>query len=111
MNKVLLDILSKVIWAVLCGVCTFCITQIKKLHKASKSREEDLSLIKAALRHTLRNVLMSDYNTYKERGWCSHLEKEEYSATYDTYHALNGNGVMTHKDEEVLTLPDNPPVN
>lgn len=101
-------ILSKVVWAALCFISGLCVTQFKKLKATSEARENDMSIIKDALRHTLRSVLISDYEKFMARGWCSHLEKEEYSATYDTYHALNGNGVVTHKKEEVMDLPDHP---
>ena len=109
MQKVLIDLLSKSVWAILCFLCSVCLTQLHKLKKVNKKRKDDLDLIKEALRHTLRNVLISDYEKFKNRGWCSHLEKEEYTATYNTYHNLNGNGVVTHKNEDVLNLPDRPP--
>lgn len=121
MNKIWIDILSKAIWAVLCFICGWALTKIRKYKEQIAQREQDaeendrklesdLELIKDALRHTLRNVLLSDYDTFTTRGWCSHLEKEEYTATYNTYHNLNGNGVVTHKNQEVLNLPDQPPV-
>lgn len=116
-----LGIASKAIWAILSFVCGWALTKIRKYRAEALQREQqqeeddrkladDLELIKDALRHTLRNVLLSDYDTFTERGWCSHLEKEEYTATYTTYHNLNGNGVVTHKNQEVLNLPDQPPV-
>ena len=107
------DLLSKVVWAVLCFICGLLSTQLKKLRAREKAREKsltaDIAIIKDALRHTLRAVLISDYDKYVSRGWCSALEKQEYQASYETYHALNGNGVVTHKDETVLELPDHPP--
>lgn len=110
MNKIVLDIISKVIWALLCFICSLFIAKWTKVKKSIHNKEEDMNIIKDALRHTLRNILISDYNEFTRRGWCSHLEKEEYSATYDTYHSLNGNGVVTHKNDEVLNLPDEPPL-
>nr|DAP55325.1 MAG TPA: holin family protein [Caudoviricetes sp.] len=116
-----LGIASKAIWAILSFICGWALTKIHK-HRAEaiqrereaaendKKLESDIELIKDALRHTLRNVLISDYDTFTNRGWCSHLEKEEYTATYATYHSLNGNGVVTHKNKEVLNLPDQPQV-
>ena len=116
-----LGIASKTIWAILSFVCGWALTKIRKYRTEAIQKEkqkeddekklaEDIDLIKDALRHTLRNVLLSDYDLFTERGWCSHLEKEEYAATYATYHNLNGNGVVTHKNQEVLNLPDQPPV-
>ena len=103
------DLLSKVVWAVLCFISGLLLTQLKKQRAREKSLTDDIAIIKDALRHTLRGVLISDYEQYTSRGWCSALEKQEYQATYETYHALNGNGVVTHKDETVLELPDHPP--
>ena len=108
------DLLSKVVWAVLCFISGLLLTQLKKLRAREKAREKsltaDIAIIKDALRHTLRGVLISDYEQYTSRGWCSALEKQEYQATYETYHALDGNGVVTHKNEVILELPDHPQV-
>lgn len=108
------DLLSKVIWAVLCFVSGLLLTQLKKLRAREKAREkaltDDIAIIKEALRHTLRGVLISDCEQYTSRGWCSALEKQEYQATYETYHSLDGNGVVTHKNEAILELPDHPQV-
>lgn len=104
------DLLSKVVWAVLCFISGLLLTQLKKLRAREKAREksltDDIAIIKDALRHTLRGVLISDYEQYTSRGWCSALEKQEYLATYETYHALDGNGVVTHKNEAIMDLPD-----
>ena len=103
------DLLSKVVWAVLCFISGLLLTQLKKQRAREKSLTDDIAIIKDALRHTLRAVLISDYDKYVSRGWCSALEKQDYHASYETYHALIGNGVVTHKDETVLELPDHPP--
>lgn len=104
------DLLSKVVWAVLCFISGLLLTQLKKQRAREKSLTDDIAIIKDALRHTLRGVLISDYEQYTSRGWCSALEKQEYQATYKTYHALDGNGVVTHKNEAILELPDHPQV-
>ena len=108
------DLLSKVVWAVLCFISGLLLTQIRKLRAREKTREkaltDDIAIIKDALRQTLRGVLISDYEQYTSRGWCSALEKQEYQATYETYHALDGNGVVTHKNEVILELPEHPQV-
>lgn len=116
-----LNIAQKVIFSIISFLGGLAVTKMHKYkaeaiqrkqeaEEKDKKLESDLELIKDALRHTLRNVLLSDYDTFTARGWCSHLEKEEYTATYITYHNLNGNGVVTHKSQEVLDLPDQPPV-
>ena len=106
------DLLGKAIWAILCFICGLFLNQVRKLRAKDKQREEalndDMKVIKDALRHTLRGVLISDYEKFMKRGWCTYLEKQEYQATYETYHALNGNGVVTHKDQEIMNLPEHP---
>lgn len=112
MSSFLLDILSKAVWAILCFISGWCLTQYQKMRKAEKDRVEtvndDLEVIKEALRHTLRGVLQSDYNCFVEQGWCSILEKEEFFKTYDTYAALKGNGIVAHMKDVVEHLPDTP---
>ena len=106
MWDIALSILNKLIWAGLSFGCGWLATRYKKQKAAQEEEEKDLKLIKEALRHTLRNVLQTDHDRYVEQGCCSFLEKEEFTKTYNTYHALNGNGVATAMFNKVLSLPD-----
>ena len=109
MSDVVLGFISKIIWAVLCFICGWLSTKYKRAKQRSQTIEDDTELIKEALRHTLRGVLRDDYECFTHRGYCSVMEKEEFSKTYITYHKLHGNGVATHMDEVVMRLPDEPP--
>lgn len=109
MLDIFLNILGKIIWAVLCFLCGWLSTQYRKMKQKNKNTEDDTRLIKEALRHTLRGVLRDDFEDFCHKQYCSVMEKEEFSKTYSTYHQLNGNGVATHMYDVVMNLPDEPP--
>lgn len=57
-----------------------------------------------ALMLLLRHELKEYYHTYKNRGYISLSELEEYNEIYETYHALGGNGIATKMLEEVKKI-------
>lgn len=57
-----------------------------------------------ALMLLLRHELKEYYYTYKNRGYISLSELEEYNEIYEIYHALGGNGIATKMLEEVKKI-------
>ena len=106
MDDSLRNLIEKIIWAVLCAIVSYCVAKIKNYKQKIKTKDNDMLLVKDAVRHTLCGILVVNHAEYISRGWCSHLEKEEFLNAYQTYHELGGNGVITHIKEEVLSLPD-----
>ena len=106
MDDSLRNLIEKIIWAVLCAIVSYCVAKIKNYKQKIKTKDNDMLLVKDAVRHPLCGILVVNHAEYISRGWCSHLEKEEFLNAYQTYHELGGNGVITHKKEEVLSLPD-----
>ena len=105
MISLLLDIGEKVLWAVVCAIAGYFATKYKSAKKRKQEEEQDLILIKTALKHTLRGIIRDDYNEFMARGYITFEESQEFDKTYKTYVALNGNGVVEHMHEEILSLP------
>ena len=103
---IVLSILEKIIWAVLCALVGWLVSKYKRAKTKAQEKDNDLQLVKDALRHTLRHVLKTDYEYYQDKGYCTVLEKQEFEKTYKTYHTLGGNGTATHMYEVLLTLPE-----
>lgn len=57
------------------------------------------------MRSMLRAELLHEYNKWTERGFCPMESKEYVERTYNSYHALGGNGIGTSMYDEVMALP------
>lgn len=68
----------------------------------------DVEVLKEGMRHMLRNTLMEDHNRAMSDGYCTQEMKNEIENTYNTYHALNGNGVATALYTQIMQLPLSP---
>lgn len=116
MNEVLLSVIKWAITALLAGVVSF-ITAKMKIRKA-KSEEADKAIqdkfdaldkkdemLQTALRSMLRQEIIITYEKYIEIGWAPVYVKDNMQEMYECYHALGGNGMITHLVEEFLNLP------
>lgn len=77
-------------------------TFVYKKHKQHTTEDD---AIKRGIQALLRDRLCQDYKTYKNRGWVSLTDKDNYDNMYRRYHALGKNGVMDALYEEVMNLP------
>ncbi len=57
------------------------------------------------MRSMLRAELLHEYNKWTDRGYCPMESKEYVERTYNSYHALGGNGIGTSMYDEVMALP------
>lgn len=57
------------------------------------------------MRSMLRSELLHEYNKWTDKGFCPMESKEYVERTYNSYHALGGNGIGTSMYEEVMALP------
>lgn len=109
MSHILSSVLDKAIWAILCFICAYLYSKLKAFKQRDKeqkeARDRDILLVKEALRHTLRQVIKEDYDNFKQKGFMTQGEYEEFEKTYTTYRDLGGNGVIEHLHKETLKLP------
>ncbi len=106
-------------WAVtalLAGGVSF-VTVRWKLRKERKSNESKAfierlealdkrdEVFAGAIRSMLRQSIINTYDRYTLKGWAKVYVKDNVQEMYDCYHALGGNGTITHLVDEFMNLP------
>lgn len=81
------------------GGLTFFITKCKGGLKREKALEEGVKCL-------LRSKLIDYHDKYIERGYCPIYVKESARRSYDAYHNLGGNGVITKLFQDLMALPE-----
>lgn len=61
--------------------------------------------VKLGMQAILRNEIIEQYNKYVERGYIPIYALDNVEIMYNQYHALGGNGTVTHLFEELKELP------
>lgn len=54
----------------------------------------------------LRNQLIEYHEKYSDRGFCPIYVKESARRSYDAYHELGGNGLVTKLYDDLMSLPE-----
>lgn len=70
---------------------------------------KQISGMRKGIQALLRAQLISDWNTYSERGYAPIYARENFENVYTQYHNLGANGVMDDIRKKFLDLPDKPP--
>lgn len=69
-----------------------------------------LIVLMQAQKAQMRAQLLKDYAHYREQGWISDIEMQEWQNQYNSYHQLVGeNGVLDDRYEKLMNLPNIPP--
>lgn len=92
-------------WAVsffLGGLASFLMAK----YKGAQKREKALS---DGVQSLLRNHLIEYHDKYTERGYCPIYAKESARRSYEAYHELGGNGVITKLYNDIMALPEEEP--
>ena len=67
--------------------------------------QNDLTLLKTALRSQMRERLRQKYYESVRIGFVSIEDREDFESMYQQYHALGGNGYLTRCYEQYMNLP------
>lgn len=81
------------------GALTIMSTKWKKAIKREKALQEGMQSL-------LRDKLIEFHDKYTERGYCPIYVKESVQKSYESYHELGGNGVITTLYNELMRLPE-----
>ena len=65
--------------------------------------------LKNGMQSLLRNNIIDAHDKYMKKKYCPIYAKESLTKTYDSYHALGGNGVVTKLYNDIMALPEEPP--
>ncbi len=93
------SLISCVVSAVGGGALTYVWTKWKRNLKRERALE-------AGVRSLLRNNLIHYHDKYTARGCCPIYVKESARISYEAYHELGGNGVITKLYEDIMALPE-----
>ena len=74
--------------------------------RAARKRE---SAVQNGLMCLLRNEIIEAHDKYTDRGFCPIYKKEAIRKSYESYHDLGGNGLVTKLYEDIMKLPEEPP--
>ncbi len=100
MNEVVISSLISCAVSSLAGAAvTYFFTRLKNGVKREKAIDE-------GVRSLLRNQLIEYHDKYTGRGYCPIYVKESARRSYEAYHQLGGNGVVTKLFEDIMELPE-----
>lgn len=100
MNDVLISsLISCLASSVAGGLITYLVTKWRKGVKREKALDEGVQSL-------LRNQLIEYHDKYVSRGYCPIYVKESARRSYEAYHELGGNGVVTKLFEDIMALPE-----
>ena len=95
-------ITSIVVWAItgaLGALVTYLGMRYKKVLKEN-------SALKNGMQSLLRNNIIDAHDKYTKKRYCPIYAKESLTKTYEAYHALGGNGVITKLYNDIMALPE-----
>ncbi len=98
-GAIITAIVSCVVSSILGGALAFVSTKFKGVIKREKAMEEGVQSL-------LRNQLIEYHDKYTERGYCPIYAKEAARRSYEAYHNLGGNGVITKLFNDIMALPE-----
>ena len=88
------------------GLCLAALTWgYRTILKRLKDEHTKNEAIAEGVQSLLRESLVSNYNRYKEKGYCPIYAKESIKRVYHAYHGLSGNDVATGLYQELLAMP------
>ena len=78
------------------------VTRINRKLKEEKIRNQ---AIENGVRDILRMQILDTYDTCRAAGVISVSRKDAIDSAYNSYHALGGNGTITHVHNELMDMP------
>ena len=84
--------------------------KIQSLSEDVKDLKEQQGENSQADRDLLRDAMLRTYhNCYEVKGWISMNDLENFQHLYESYTALNGNGMIPGIRDKIISLPTVPP--
>lgn len=95
-------VVSIIVWAltgVLGALASFFAIRYKTVSKENKA-------LKNGMQSLLRSDIIKSHDKYMDRGYAPIYAKESLTKSYESYHDLGGNGVVTKLYKDVIALPE-----
>lgn len=81
------------------------VAYIRHLSKQVKQERAEQKALRDGMRSLLRRQIILDCEQAMRQGYCETKVKDTIEDMYDSYHALGGNGVVTHLKAQTMNLP------
>ena len=104
-NEILMMVIQWTVTAALGAIAAFLGARSKARKKSdeeAKKREEPRDI---GIRNLLRHDILQIHEKYMALGYCPVDIKEALEDSYNAYHALGGNGIITEARNDLLELP------
>lgn len=101
-----MDVLTTVLTAILSTSVGVVVTTVVARAKVGGKRYK---AVQDGLRSLCRAEIIRQHEKYTERGYCPIYAKDAVRKTYEAYHELGGNGVITDLYNDIIALPEMPP--
>ncbi len=96
--NVLSIVVTSAVSSLISGGLAFLLARMRGGIKRERALQE-------GVKNLLRGKLIDYYEKYSEKGVCPIYAKESVRRSYEAYHELGGNGVITKLYEELMALP------
>lgn len=98
-TNIIVNVIVWVITGLLGGLVTYLRMRCKIMSKENEA-------LKNGMQSLLRSNIIDSHDKYTKKKYCPIYAKESLTKTYEAYHALGGNGVITKLYNDVMALPE-----
>ena len=91
------------LFAAITALAGFGYHRISLKFQEEKDRNEAIAV---GVQSLLRESIISNYNTYQDKGFCPIYAKESIKKVYEAYHNLGGNDVATSLYKKILDMKE-----
>lgn len=99
LGTILTSAISCAVSFLLGGILAYLVSRFRGGIKRERALQEGLLCL-------LRGKLIDYHEKYMERGYCPIYAKESAKRSYEAYHALGGNGIITKLYDDLMSLPE-----
>ena len=96
-------------WMAILGIPTIGSMTVWCIRACLKFSRE-LKIIMQAEQAHIRKSLLDDYHKFRQQGYLSEDDLEEWENRYQAYHELGANGVLDERRRYLMKLPSEPKV-
>lgn len=72
-----------------------------------RSQGKKINILMKAIQSQMRSELLSDYYRFKNAGYISSDDLDDWENRYQAYHSLGKNGVLDKRRDELFSLKSN----
>lgn len=102
-----MDVAATILTAIISATVGVVITSIVGYLRTGRAKNK---AVQDGLQSLLRAEIIRQHEKYTERNFCPIYAKDALRRAYEAYHLLGGNGVITDLYNDIIDLPETPPL-